>query len=252
MQYTPTRVRAKFDGFHISAHGYAQNPPDFRPKPSAQDISGRMLLRPTRVRAKFGGFHIPAHDMARNPPDFRPKPSARGFSGRMQYAPTRVRAKFVQFHISAHGYTKNPPDFRPKPSARGFSGRMQYAPTRVHEKPARFHISAPGYVKNAPDFTLPDKDTPKTRPVLGANLWRGTFGGVCFCAPTRVRAKFDGFHIPAHGCAENLPDFRPKPLARNIWGRMLLRPYTGAPKTRRVPHFPIRIHQKRTRFYPSQ
>ena len=84
---------------------------------------------------------------------------------------------------------------------------MQYAPTRVREKPARFHISAHGYAKNAPDFTLSNKDTPKSCPVLGANLWRGTFGGVCFCAPTRVRAKPARFHTSAHGYTKNTPDF---------------------------------------------
>ena len=111
----------------------------------------------------------------------------------MQYAPTWVRAKFGGFHISASGYAKNAPRFGLKPLAMDISGRMQYAPTRVREKPARFHISAHGYAKNAPDFTLSNKDTPKSCPVLGANLWRGTFGGVCFCAPTRVRVKFARF-----------------------------------------------------------
>ena len=125
----------------------------------------------------------------------------------MQYAPTRVRAKFVQFHISAHGYTKNAPDFRPKPLARNISGRMQYAPTRVHPKFGGFHISAHGCAKNAPDFTLPNRDTPKTYPVLDPNLRRKTFGGVFFCAPTRVRAKPARFHTSAHGYTKNPPDF---------------------------------------------
>ena len=70
MQYAPTRVRAKFGGFHISAHGYAKNPSGFRRKPSARGFSGRMQYAPTRVYEKFGGFHIPAHDMARNPAGF--------------------------------------------------------------------------------------------------------------------------------------------------------------------------------------
>ena len=61
--------------------------------------------------------------------------------------------------------------------------------------------------QNAPGFTLPNRDTPKTCPILDPNLWRGTFGGVCFCAPTRVRAKFGGFHISAHGYTKNAPDF---------------------------------------------
>ena len=131
----------------------------------------------------------------------------RTFRGVCFCAPTRVRAKIVRFHISPSGYTKNlpdfilpnkdtpknPPGFRPKPSARGISGRMLLRPTRVRAKFVRFHIPAPEYAKNAPDFTLPNKDAPKTRPVLGANPCRRTFRGVCFCAPTRVRAKFGGF-----------------------------------------------------------
>ena len=166
--------------------------------------------------------------------------------------PTRVRAKFGGFHISAPGYAKNAPGFRRKPSAQDILGRMQYAPTRVHTKFGGFHISAHGYTKNAPDFTFPNKDTPKTCPILDPNLWRGTFRGVCFCAPTRVHEKFGGFHISAHGYTKNAPDFRCKPLSQDISGRMLLRPYTGTCKTSPVSHFRIRIRQKRTRFHPSQ
>ena len=140
----------------------------------------------------------------------------------MQYAPTRVYEKFDGFHISAHDMARNPPGFIPKPSAQDISGRMQYAPTRVRAKPARFHISPPEYAKNAPDFTVPNKDTPKTGPILDPNLWRGTFGGVCFCAPTRVREKPVRFHISAHGYAKNAPDFtlsnKDTPKSRPVLG----------------------------------
>ena len=88
---------------------------------------------------------------------------------------------------------QNPAGFRPKPSARDFSGRMQYAPTRVHPKFGGFHISAHGCAKNTPDFTLPNKDTPKTRPILGPNLRRGLFRGVC--------------NTPLHGYVKNLAGF---------------------------------------------
>jgi len=139
----------------------------------------------------------------------------------MQYALTRVRAKFGGFHISAHEYAKNAPDFTipnkdtPKTRPilhlnhrrRTFGGVCFCVPIRVYEKFGGFHISAPGYTKNAPDFTFPNRDMPKTRPVLDPNLWRGTFGGVCFCAPTRVRAKPARFHISAHGYTKNTPDF---------------------------------------------
>ena len=108
-----------------------------------------------------------------------------------------------------------------------FRGVCFCAPTRVREKFGGFHIPAHGCAKNTPDFTLPNKDTPKPHPILDPNLRRGTFRGVCFCAPTRVRAKPARFHISAHGYAQNLPDFRPKSLSQDIWGRMLLRPYTG-------------------------
>ncbi len=84
---------------------------------------------------------------------------------------------------------------------------MLLRPTRVRAKPARFHTSAHGYTKNAPDFTLPNRGTPKTCPVLGANLRRGTFSGRMQYAPTRVRAKFGGFHIPAHDMARNPTGF---------------------------------------------
>ena len=87
---------------------------------------------------------------------------------------------------------------------------MQYAPTRIRAKFVRFHISAHVPAKNAPDFTLPNRDTPKTHPVVGLNRRRGTFRGVCFCA--------------LHGYVQNPPGFIPKPLARNIWGRMQYAP----------------------------
>ena len=84
----PTRVRAKFDRFHISPPEYLKNAPDFtipnKDAPKTHQIS------PFPIR-------IP-----QNQPGFRPKLPARKISGRMQYAPTRVRTKFGGFHISAH------------------------------------------------------------------------------------------------------------------------------------------------------
>ena len=159
--------------------------------------------------------------------------------------------------------------------------------------PASLHLPKHVPAKNAPHFTLPDRDTPKTHPVLGLNLRRCYFRGVCFCAPTRIRAKFGEFHIPArvptknapdfilsnkdapktrpvlgldlrrgafrgvcfcalHGYMKNLAGFGLKPSARGFSGRMLLRPYTGTCKIWRVSHFLIRIHRKRTPFHPSQ
>ena len=106
---------------------------------------------------------------------------------------------------------------------------MLLRPIRVHEKFGGFHISAYEYTKNAPDFTLPNKDTPKTHPVLGLNRRRGVFRGACFCAPTRVRAKFVRFHISAPEYTKNAPDFihpnkdtpKPRPvLYPNPWRRI--------------------------------
>ena len=79
--------------------------------------------------------------------------------------------------------------------------------TRVRAKFGGFHISTHIPAKNAPDFTLPNKDAPKTCPILDPNPWRRTFRGVCFCAPTRVRAKSNGFHISAPEYVKNPPDF---------------------------------------------
>ena len=151
---------------------------------------------------------------------FRPKPSARLFEGRMQYAPTRVRAKPARFHISAHVPTQNPPGFTPKLLAQDIWGRMQYAPTRVHEKPVRFHISAHGYTKNAPDFIFPNKDKPKTCPILAANPWRRTFWGVC--------------NTPLHGYMKNPPGF--------------IFPHTDTPKTHPISPSPTGVHPKPDRF----
>ena len=126
-----------------------------------------------------------------------------------------------------------------------FLGRMQYAPTRVRAKFGGSHISPHGYAKNAPDFTLPNRDTPKTRPILGANRRRETFRGVCntplhgymknlagfihphtdtlkthpILDPTPCRRTFRGVCFCAlHGYVQNLVGFRRKPLARLFGG----------------------------------
>jgi len=153
---------------------------------------------------------------------------------------------------------------------------MQYAPTRVRTKFGGFHISAHGYAKNAPDFTFPNKDTPKTHPILGANLRRRIFEGRMQYAPTRVHAKIVRFHISAHGYVQNLTGFTfpnrdtPKthpvlypnlrrgylrgvcntPLhgyVQNLLGFIF--PHAYPPKTHPVSPFPIGIHRKPARFY---
>ena len=151
--YTQTFGAGSFWGVcNMPLHRYTQNLPDFRPKPLARNIWGRMLLHPTRVHqknclvsyfririhSKPTQFHTSAHGYAKNAPGFRLKPLARNIWGRMQYAPTRVHEKFDGFHIPAPEYVKNTPGFRPKPSSQDIWGRMQYAPTRIHEKPGGF------------------------------------------------------------------------------------------------------------------
>ena len=112
---------------------------------------------------------------------------------------------------------------------------MQYAPTRIRAKPARFHISTPGCTQNPPDFTLPNRDTPKTRPVLDANPCRRIFGGVCNTPLHGYTQKIVRFHITPSGYTKNLPGFSRKPLSQDISGRMLLRPT-------RVRAKPARFH----------
>ena len=122
--------------------------------------------------------------------------------------------------LPKHVPTKNAPDFtipnkdapktrpilHPNLRRRIVSGHMLLRPTRVHEKFDGFHISPPEYAKNAPDFTFPNKDTPKTSPILGANRRRGTFRGVC--------------NTPLHGYVQKLSGF--------------IFPHTDTPKTRPV------------------
>ena len=180
-----------------------------------------MLLRPTRVRAKPVRFHISAHVPAKNAPDFilsnKDTPKTR------PVLHPNLRRGYLSgvCNTPLHGYVQNSTGFRRKSLSQDISGRMQYAPTRIHEKSARFHISAHGYVKNAPDFILPNRDTPKTRPVLDPNLRRKTFGGVCFYAPTRVHRK--------NG---QVSYFRTQ----------------HTPKTHPISYFPIGIHPKPARF----
>ena len=132
-----------------------------------------------------------------------------------------------------------------------------------------------GYVQNQPGFIFPHTDTPKTRPVLYPNLRRGFFGGVCFCAPIRVRAKPTQFHISAHGYTKNAPDFtfpnKDTPKTRPVlhpnrrrgvfWGVCntplhryvqnlsgFIFPHTDTPKTHPISSIPIRIRPKPARF----
>ena len=226
----PTRVCAKFGGFHISVSGHAKNAPDFTfpnrdtyktyPVLGAnrrrRTFGGVCFCAPTRVREKPGGFHISAHEYAKNAPDFT-FPNKDTPKAHPVLDPNHRRGTFRGVcNTPLHGYTQNLPGFRPKPSARIFLGRMQYAPTRVHEKPARFHISPSGYAKNAPDFTLSNKDTPKSCPVLGANLRRGYLRGVC--------------NTPLHGYMKNLAGF--------------IFPHPNTPKTHLISLYPIRTAPK--------
>ena len=193
MQYALTRVHEKSARFHISPPEYAKTAPDFA-FPNRDAPKPRPVLHPNlRCRTFRGVCNTPLHGYVQN---------SSGFTFPHTYPPKTH--PILPFPIRI---PQNQPGFRPKPSSRGFSGRMQYAPTRVREKFDGFHISAHEYAKNAPDFTLPNKDIPKSCPILDPNLRRGTFRGVCFCAPTRVREKLSRFHISTHVPAKNAPDF---------------------------------------------
>ena len=242
--YTQTFAAGHFRGVcNTPLHGYVKNPSNFT-LPDKDTPKTRPVLYPNRRRGTFHGVCF--------------------------CAPTRVRAKIVRFHISVSEYTKNapdftlpnrdtpqnPPGFRPKPSARLFEGRMQYAPTWVREKFDGFHISPPEYPKNAPDFTLPNRDTPKTRQILGPNLRQGLFRGVCntplhgyvqnlagFIFPHTDTPKTHPISLFPIGMPQNPPGFTPKPSVQDISGRMLLRPYTDTCKTHPVLHL---NHRRRT------
>ena len=120
--------------------------------------------------------------------------------------PIRIYPKHTRFYTQTFG--------------EGHFGAYAICPARVRAKFVQFHNSTPEYAKNAPDFTFPNKDTPKSRPILDPNPWRGIFRGVCFYAPTRVRAKIVRFHISAPEYTKNAPDFtlpnRDAPKARPI------------------------------------
>ena len=238
IQYAPTRVRAKFDGFHISARGYAKSAPDFT-FPNRDTPKTRSVLYSNLWRGVFRAYAFaPLHGYMQIPPDFRPKPSARIVWGRMQYAPTRVHEKPVRFHISSHGYVKNAPDFtipnRDTPKTRSILD------PNLRRGLFRGVCNTPlhGYMKNLAGFR------PKflSQDILGRMQY----------APTRVRAKSVRFHISPHGYTKNAPDFRRKPSARDISGRMLLRPYTGMCIIHPVSYSRTRIHQKCTRFHIFQ
>ena len=92
-------------------HGYMKNLEGFIPKPSAQEISGRMQYAPTRVRAKFGGFHIPAHDIARNPAGFGLCHTTWRETRRVLDFATRHSLKPGGFWTLPHDIARNPAGF---------------------------------------------------------------------------------------------------------------------------------------------
>ena len=122
----PNLWRGTFGGVCFCAlHGYMKNLAGFIPKSSAQDISGRMLLRPTRVRANLAQFYTQTF--------------VAGHFGAYAIRPyTGTPKKIVWFHISAHRCTKNVPDFtipnRDTPKTHPISP----FPIRIYPKPARF------------------------------------------------------------------------------------------------------------------
>ncbi len=224
-----------------------------------------MQYAPTRVPAKFGGFHIPAHEYTKNAPDFT-FPDKDAPKTRPVLDPNPWRRTFRGVcNTPLHGYVQNLAGFGLKPSSRLFERRMQYAPTRARTKFDGFHISAHVPAKNAPDFTLPNRDTPKSRPILGLNRRRGAFRGVCNTPLHGYVQNLSGFTFPHTDTPKTHPilpfpigihrkptRFYTQTFVEGFFGAYAIRPYTGTCKIWWVPHFRIRIRQKRTRFYLSQ
>ena len=170
----------------------------------------------------------------------------------MLLRPTRVHTKFGGFHIPAHGCAKNAPDFTIPNRGAPKTGPILDPNLRRGFFRGICNTPLHRYMKNLSSFIFPHPDTPKTHPVLDANLRRRTFQGVC--------------NTPLHGYMQNLASFRPKSLARNIFGAYAFAPLHGyvhnsssfifphpdTSKTHPVLPFPIGIHPKPTRFYPFQ
>ena len=154
MQFAPTRVRAKFGGFHISAHGCAKSPPDFilsnKDTPKTHPVLGLNLRR-----GSFGGV----------------------------------------CNTPLHGYKKNLSGFIFPHTDTPKTHPISPFPIRIRPKPDRFYTQTFGEDRLGSYAIRPYTGMCKIWRVLGANPCRRTFGGVCFCAPTRVYEKFGGFHI---------------------------------------------------------
>ena len=137
MQYAPTRIRAKFGGFHIFAHGYAKNALDFI-HPNKDTYKTYPVLHPNLRRETFRGVCF--------------------------CAPIRVRAKSVRFHISAHGYTKNAPRFTLPNRDTYKTYPVLYPNLRRGSFGGVCNTPLHGYAQNPSGFTFPHTDTPKTHP----------------------------------------------------------------------------------------
>ena len=112
MLLRPTRVRAKFVRFHISASEYAKNAPRFT-LPNRVAPKTHPVLDLNLRRGAFRGVCFCAlHGYVQNLAGFGLKPSAQDISGRMQYAPTRVHPK---------------------------NCLVSYFRTRIHQKRTRFY-----------------------------------------------------------------------------------------------------------------
>ena len=97
MQYAPTRVRAKFDGFWTQTFG--------------EDFFGRMQYAPTRVHEKPGRFWTLPLDMARNPAGFGLCHSTWPETRRVLDFVTRHGVKPGEFWTLSHDMTRNPAGF---------------------------------------------------------------------------------------------------------------------------------------------
>ena len=102
-----------------------------------------------------------------------------------------------------HGYMRNLAGFIFPHTGTPKTHLISPFPIRIYPKHTRFYtqtvgaghfgayafVPLHGYVQKLSGFIFPHTDTPKTHPILGANLRRRTFWRRMQYAPTRVREK---------------------------------------------------------------
>ena len=152
MQYAPTRVRAKFNGFHISAHGYAKNAPFFT-LPNRDRPKTCLILDPNLWRGTFRGVcNTPLHGYVKNLAGFTFPHLNTSKTHPILPSPIRIHPKPARFYTQTFGE-----GFFGAYAIRPYTGtcknwRVSHFPTRIrpkthpispfpigiHQKPTRF------------------------------------------------------------------------------------------------------------------